>query len=100
MAAQKYEMDKSIIDLLIAKGVDVTCQDKVTYFSCNLKSIHKREFQDGKTPHQVAVDGETRRLLRQRYVRHHFDLVPVCSECNRTPPDFPFFIEKWFVRIR
>ena len=27
-----YKVDKTIIDLLIEKGVDITCQDKVTFF--------------------------------------------------------------------
>ena len=77
MAAHNSKIDKSIIDLLIEKGVDVTCQDKVTRFHFKLKRIYKREFQDGKAPYEVALDGEIRALLRQHYVRHHFDLVPV-----------------------
>ena len=77
MVAKSYSsVDASVIDLLIKKGVDVTCQDQVTRFSCKLERIYKRESQDGNTPHQVARNGETRALLRQRYVRHHFDSNP------------------------
>ena len=35
--------------------------------------MRERKFQDGKTPHQLARDGEIGALLRQHYVRHHFD---------------------------
>ncbi|XP_065838537.1 death-associated protein kinase dapk-1-like isoform X2 [Oscarella lobularis] len=52
------KVDKSIIDLLIRKGVDVTCQDK-----------------DGKTPYEVANDGETRALLRQHYDAARFSVL-------------------------
>ena len=44
MVAQFSSISKSVIDLLIKKGVDVTCQDKVAFFSCNLERIHKRVF--------------------------------------------------------
>ena len=92
-------IDKSIIDLLIEKGVDVTCKDQVICFHSKLKAIYKREFKNGNKPHQVARDGETRALLRQHHVRHHFGSIPVCNYFKRTSPDFRFF-EKWFVRIQ
>ena len=42
MAVQSYsKLDKSIIDLLIEKGCDVTCQDKVT---CLSSILNIREF--------------------------------------------------------
>ena len=71
LAAQRSSTDKSVIDLLIEKDIDVTCQDMVTCFHYKMKNC-KREIQDGKTPHQVASDGKIRALLRQHYVRHHF----------------------------
>ncbi|XP_065839111.1 delta-latroinsectotoxin-Lt1a-like [Oscarella lobularis] len=58
MVAKSYSRDASVIDLLIKKGVDVTCQD-----------------QDGKTPHQVAYHGEIRALLRQHYDAARFSVL-------------------------
>ncbi|XP_065838541.1 death-associated protein kinase 1-like isoform X3 [Oscarella lobularis] len=57
-ARNHYMIDKSIIDLLIEKGVDVTCKD-----------------QNGNKPHQVARDGETRALLRQHHDVARFSVL-------------------------
>ncbi|XP_065842926.1 death-associated protein kinase 1-like isoform X2 [Oscarella lobularis] len=59
MAAQRYpSVDKSIIDLLIEKGCDVTRQDK-----------------DGKTPYEVSKDGKIRAHLRQHYDAARFSVL-------------------------
>ncbi|XP_065838981.1 death-associated protein kinase 1-like isoform X2 [Oscarella lobularis] len=56
----KYSLSvgASVIDLLIKKGVDVTCQD-----------------EDGKTPYEVARNGERRALLRQHYDAARFSVL-------------------------
>ena len=40
MAAQNSKIDKSIIELLIEKGVDLTCQDEVTCFYLKIKFLN------------------------------------------------------------
>ena len=55
------------MELLIEKGVDVSCKDKVALFSL-FRCFCKCGVQDGKTPHQLARNGEIRKLLRQHYV--------------------------------
>ncbi|XP_065839117.1 death-associated protein kinase 1-like isoform X3 [Oscarella lobularis] len=67
MVAQSYSRDASVIDLLIKNGVDVTCQDEY-----------------GKTPHQVARDGEIRALLRQHYDAARFSVL---QQREKVPPD-------------
>ncbi|XP_065838510.1 death-associated protein kinase 1-like isoform X2 [Oscarella lobularis] len=57
VAESSSSVNASVIDLLIKKGVDVTCQD-----------------QDGNTPHQVAL-GATRALLRQHYDAARFSVL-------------------------
>ncbi|XP_065838567.1 death-associated protein kinase 1-like [Oscarella lobularis] len=65
MVAESFSrLDASVIDLLIKKGVDVTCQD-----------------QDGKTPYEVAVDGERRALLRQHYDAARFSVLQRETVC-------------------
>ncbi|XP_065838716.1 death-associated protein kinase 1-like isoform X1 [Oscarella lobularis] len=58
MAAKSHSIDKSVIDLLVEKGVDVTCQDRY-----------------GNTPYQVAHNGEMRALLRQHYDTARFSVL-------------------------
>ena len=61
MAAKNYlGVDKSIIDLLIKKGVDVICQDKVTCLYSKLKTIHNVNFRMEKRliKWQVMVKSE------------------------------------------
>ncbi|XP_065839231.1 death-associated protein kinase 1-like isoform X3 [Oscarella lobularis] len=60
MVAKTYleRVDASVIDLLIKKGADVTCQD-----------------QDGKAAYEVAEDGERRALLRQHYDAARFSVL-------------------------
>ncbi|XP_065830506.1 death-associated protein kinase 1-like isoform X2 [Oscarella lobularis] len=58
LAASQVSPSKSVIDYLIEKGVDVTCEDEY-----------------GKTPHQLAEDGEIRMRLRQHYDAARFSIL-------------------------
>ncbi|XP_065838535.1 death-associated protein kinase 1-like isoform X3 [Oscarella lobularis] len=57
-AAENYAIDKSIIDLLIKKGVDVTCED-----------------MDGNTPYQLAQRGPIRMHLRRHCEAVRFSVL-------------------------
>ena len=76
VASNRCEMP--IIELLIVKGVDVLCQDKVRFLLFFFKSnMFARAFQDGNTPYQIAQNGKIRAFLRQHYVRNHLSFSRV-----------------------
>ena len=66
-ASYSLEMNK-FIEFLIESGLDVTSKDKVArehFYNINYLNC---QFQEGKAPHHVALDGKMRQFLRQHYV--------------------------------